>query len=532
MLVRSAFSANIKERRDCSTALFDERGRMIAQAEHIPVHLGAMPDAVAAVAGARPRARRASGSSTTRSRAARTCRTSRSSRARRSASPSRARTTPTSAAWSPASLPAESRELAGGGRRDPADAARRRRARRARRAACATPTSAAATSAPSSPRTASPSGASTSSCERRGRATVAAAMDELYAYSERVVRAAIARAARRALRGRGRARGARRRAPDPRGGHGRAATRSRSTSPARRRSTTGNLNCPLAVTRSACYFVVRCLTDPDLPASGGAFAPVTVTRAARAASSTRAPPAAVVGGQRRRRRAGSSTSSSRRFGQALDVPAQGQGTMNNVTFGNERLHVLRDDRRRPGRVPGRRRAVGRPRRDVEHAHHARRGARARSYPLRVERYALRLGSGGAGAHRGGDGVVRELRVLEPLPRSRSSPSAAAIAPRGARGGGDGRAGPEPAQRRGAAGEGHRRTSRRATSSAIETPGGGGYGEPSVGLARVDGRVEAIFIADRARRVPAPVERVRAVGRARARGQPVLLRRRRPARRSR
>ena len=49
VLVRSSFSANIKERRDCSAALFDERGRMIAQAEHIPVHLGAMPDAVAAV---------------------------------------------------------------------------------------------------------------------------------------------------------------------------------------------------------------------------------------------------------------------------------------------------------------------------------------------------------------------------------------------------------------------------------------------------------------------------------------------------
>ena len=49
VLVRSAFSANIKERRDCSTALFDERGRMVTQAEHIPVHLGAMPEAVAAV---------------------------------------------------------------------------------------------------------------------------------------------------------------------------------------------------------------------------------------------------------------------------------------------------------------------------------------------------------------------------------------------------------------------------------------------------------------------------------------------------
>src|SRR5437762_3775258 len=46
--IRSAFSANTKERRDCSTAIFDEAGRMVAQAEHIPVHLGAMPDAVAA----------------------------------------------------------------------------------------------------------------------------------------------------------------------------------------------------------------------------------------------------------------------------------------------------------------------------------------------------------------------------------------------------------------------------------------------------------------------------------------------------
>ena len=54
-LIRASFSANIKERRDCSTALFDERGRMIAQAEHIPIHLGAMPDAVAAVRALAPR---------------------------------------------------------------------------------------------------------------------------------------------------------------------------------------------------------------------------------------------------------------------------------------------------------------------------------------------------------------------------------------------------------------------------------------------------------------------------------------------
>src|SRR5690349_8732366 len=54
-LVRAAHSANIKERRDCSTAVFDRRGRMIAQAEHMPVHLGAMPDAVAACLELKPR---------------------------------------------------------------------------------------------------------------------------------------------------------------------------------------------------------------------------------------------------------------------------------------------------------------------------------------------------------------------------------------------------------------------------------------------------------------------------------------------
>jgi N-methylhydantoinase B len=49
ILIRGSYSSNIKERRDCSTALFDERGNMVAQAEHIPVHLGAMPEAVAAI---------------------------------------------------------------------------------------------------------------------------------------------------------------------------------------------------------------------------------------------------------------------------------------------------------------------------------------------------------------------------------------------------------------------------------------------------------------------------------------------------
>ena len=107
-------------------------------------------------------------------------------------------------------------------------------------------------------------------CERRGREAVAAAMDELHAYSERAVRAAIARL------------------PDGRweaedvleAREGELTIRAAVTvagdeieidfagsSPQHG----GNLNTPLSVTRSACFFVVRCLTEPDLPASGGAI---------------------------------------------------------------------------------------------------------------------------------------------------------------------------------------------------------------------------------------------------------------------
>src|SRR5206468_8462985 len=92
-----------------------------------------------------------------------------------------------------------------------------------------------------------------------------------------------------------------------------------------------NLNCPLSVTRSACYFVVPCLTEPDLPASGGAFAPVTVTAPESCLVNARAP-AAVV--------AGNTETSSRIVDPvfaAFGGRAQGQETMNNVALGNDRF---------------------------------------------------------------------------------------------------------------------------------------------------------------------------------------------------
>jgi N-methylhydantoinase B len=98
-----------------------------------------------------------------------------------------------------------------------------------------------------------------------------------------------------------------------------------------------------------------------------------------------------------------------------------------------------------------------------------------AYPLRVRRHGLRLGSGGEGAHRGGDGVVRELEVLEPCRFSIVS-ERRAQAPRGARGGSDGVPGRNLLN-----GE---ELAAKVTGDlepgdllTLETPGGGGYGEP-------------------------------------------------------
>ena len=165
------------------------------------------------------------------------------------------------------------------------------------------------------------------------------------------------------------------------------------------------------MTRSACYFVVRVLTDPDVPASSGAFEPVTVTAPPGCLVNAR-PPAAVA--------AGNTETSSRitdvvmaAFGRALPVPAQGQGTMNNVVLGDDRFAYYETIGGGQGACPD---ADG-----PSAVHVAMSNARntpiealERAYPFRVERYALRRGSGGAGARRGGDGVVRELRVLAPL----------------------------------------------------------------------------------------------------------------------
>src|SRR5687767_1139909 len=430
VLVRSAFSANIKERRDCSTALFAEDGRMIAQAEHIPVHLGAMPEAVSAVREHDPQPGETFVVNDPFTGGTHLPDVTLVSRTQAGFAVSRAHYADVGGA-EPGSLPAGSTDLYQEGlvlppvrltdevvtillanMRNPDE---RRGDLRAQLAAHRLAELRLA-----------------ELCERRGRERVAAAMSELYAYSERRVRAAIA-----AL-------------PDGRfdgadileGPEGELAVRASvsiagdeieidfaGTDPQH----AGNLNCPLAVTRSASYFVVRCLTDPDVPASGGAFAPVTV-RAPEGSLVNARPPAAVVAGN-------VETSSRiadvlfRAFGQAVAVPAQGQGTMNNLTFGNARFTYYETMAGGQGACPH---ANGPSAVHVTMSNTLNTPVEALelAYPLRVERYALRRGSGGTGRFTGGDGVVRELEALEPCRLSIVS-ERRGRSPDGARGGGSG-----------------------------------------------------------------------------------------------
>jgi N-methylhydantoinase B len=467
VLVRSAFSANIKERRDCSTALFDEAGRMVTQAEHIPVHLGAMPEAVAAVRAHDPApgapwilndpyaggthlpdltivTRTTLGYAVTRAHHADV------------------------GGSEPGSLPSASTTLDEEGVVVPPtrldDAAlenlvtrmrnpdERRGDLRAQLAAHGLAER-----------------RLQELCARKGRERVAAAMDELLAYSERVVRNAL----RELPDGRYEAEDA---LETPEGELTiRAAVTIAGdaieidfagTAPQH----AGNLNCPLAVTRSACFYVVRCLTAPDLPASGGAFAPVTVRAPEGCLVNARAP-AAVA--------AGNTETSSRivdvvfaALAGSLSVPAQGQGTMNNAVFGNDRFTYYET-------VAGGQGACSDA--DGPSAVHVAMSntlntpveALELAYPLRVERYELRLGSGGTGRFRGGDGVVREYRALE---RCRLSllTQRRRTGPRGAAGGGDGMPGRNLLN--------GRELPAFATVDLepgdvlrIETPGGGGYG---------------------------------------------------------
>ncbi|MGA3315701.1 MAG: hydantoinase B/oxoprolinase family protein [Candidatus Korobacteraceae bacterium] len=262
----------------------------------------------------------------------------------------------------------------------------------------------------------------------------------------------------------------------------------------------GSINAVEAITYSACFYVFRCLLREDVPATAGLMRPIQLIAPEGTVVNAR-PPAAVAGGN-------VETSQRivdvllRALAQALPqhIPAASSGTMNNLTIGGM------DDRHSAG-VPRSSLPLARAGRAVPFAYYETiaggSGASAAhdgvsgvhthmtnslntpaealeySYPLRVMKYALRAGSGGEGKHRGGDGIVREVEVLADatvtlLADRRKS------RPYGLAGGEDGAPGRTEILRADGSTElmpskGSTRL-RRGERVRIETPGGGGWGK--------------------------------------------------------
>jgi N-methylhydantoinase B len=472
VLIRAAHSANIKERKDASTALFDANGEMTMQAEHIPVHLGSMPAAVQAVLGED----HSEGVSwilndpfkggthlpditivtpvLAADRPSPTLLGFAASRAHHADVGGRI----------PGSMPADSRTLAEEGvvisprpvsdetideivsrMRQPAERKADLRAQLAANRLGATRLRELVQRV-GAERLSEATGAVLDYAERRTRACLAAMADGVYEAQD--VLEAIAGDIPIRVRAKV---------------HGERLLLDFSGSADQQRE--GNLNCPLAVTHSACYFAVRVLTDPDIPPCAGAYRPIEVL--APPGSLLNASPGAAVA-------AGNVETSSRVADVVLEAfgRAVGQGTMNNLTLGDETFSYYETLGGGQGACAD---ADGPSAVHVAMSNTLNTPVEAleREFPLRVVQYSVRRGSGGSGRWRGGEGVIREIEALREMDVSLIT-ERRRHGPPGAAGGGKGKPGRNlldgkelPAKFTGKLRGGER--------LRIETPGGGGFG---------------------------------------------------------
>jgi N-methylhydantoinase B len=476
LLIQAAHSANIKERHDCSTALFDPRGELVMQAEHIPVHLGSMPEAVAAIldeqqlpdqswilndpyrggthlpdvtlitpifrdadlfAFAASRAHHADIGGPTPG-----------------GMPARSRTLQEEGVVIPPTrvTPSVLEELASR-MRSPAQRLADLRAQGAANRVGALRLSELA--------------------DAHGSAQLRAGMDEILAYAERRTRAALEALPDGTYR-----------AEDVLEDDARGAERDVTLKVAATvsgdsltldfdgtdRQVDGNLNCPLSVTKSAAFFAVRVLTDPDAPPSAGAYRPIEVRAPLGCLLNARFPAAVVAGNVETSSRVADLVIAA--LAGAREVPAQGQGTMNNLTLADDGFTYYETCGGGQGACPD---ADGPSAIHVAMSNTLNTPVEAleTEFPLRVRELSVRKGSGGSGRHRGGEGLVRELEALAPM-RFTLISERRRRAPRGREGGGDGATGrnllngePLPSKAEGELRSGDR--------LRIETPGGGGYG---------------------------------------------------------
>jgi N-methylhydantoinase B len=486
VLIRGSYSSNIKERRDCSTALFDAQGRMVAQAEHIPVHLGAMPEAVAAIMDRAPQPGDVfvindpySGGTHL---------------------PDITLVSPVApdgeiigyavtrahhsdvGGMRPGSAPSDSREIFQEGIIIPPV----RLVRGSEYVVDVLDLLLANVRTPAIRRGDLRAQIAANQIaeqrigelmERRGNETVLAAFDEVISYTERRTREVVRNLPDGEYS-----------AEDFMEGDGtvdedipiRVKIIIREDSMSIDFSGTadavgGNVNCPLAVTRSACYFALRVLLPGDVPANAGTYAPLDIEAPDGSLVNARSPSAVVAGNVETSSRIADTVLSA--LSGATMLPAQGQGTMNNLVIGGPGWTYYETigggqgaSQKGPGPSGvhvGMSNTLNTPIEALE-----------MEYPMRVERYELLYGSGGDGEHRGGDGIVRAVRVLEPASLSLLT-DRRRHGPHGACGGEPGRVG------RNLLGDEElppkvSREMEEGDVVTVETPGGGGYGHAGGG----------------------------------------------------
>ncbi len=232
-----------------------------------------------------------------------------------------------------------------------------------------------------------------------------------------------------------------------------------------------NFNAPSAVGMAAVLYVFRTLVDDEIPLNAGCLKPLEVLIPERSMLNPRYPAAVVAGNVET-----SQCVTDALYG-ALGVLAASQGTMNNFTFGNQRYQYYETIAGGSGAGPG---FDGT---DVVQTHMT--NSRLTDpevlewrFPVLLESFEIRRGSGGAGAHRGGHGAVRRVRFLEPMTAAILS-NHRRVPPHGMAGGEPGalghnyvlRAGGERVEL-GATGRVEMET---GDVFVVETPGGGGYG---------------------------------------------------------
>ncbi|MGA5316197.1 hydantoinase B/oxoprolinase family protein [Streptomyces pseudogriseolus] len=234
-----------------------------------------------------------------------------------------------------------------------------------------------------------------------------------------------------------------------------------------------NFNAPFSVVNAAVLYVFRTLVADDIPLNDGCLRPLRIVVPPGSMLAPE-PPAAVVAGN-----VETSQAVTGALYAALGVQAEGSGTMNNVTFGNARHQYYETVASGSGA------GDGHPGASVVQTHMT--NSRLTDpeilewrLPVRLEEFAVRRGSGGAGRWRGGDGAVRRIRFLEPMTVSTLSQHRR-VPPYGMAGGVPGATGANRIERADGT------VTRLAGSDSadvgpgdvlvIETPGGGGYGPP-------------------------------------------------------